>query len=78
MLVKGEPFRSRISYENITKFSPTTEKFIGYKLLSSKNAIEIFYKTAALGNVKISPRDKSDFIVALKKRCPNVQFQGKY
>lgn len=75
LLVKGGMFRSRISYENITKVSPTTKIFVGYKLLSSKDAIEIFYKTASLGSVKISPRNKKEFISELKKRCPNIQFQ---
>ena len=75
LFVKGGPFRSRIPYENITKVSPTTEIFTGYRILSAKDGLEIFYKNAALGSVKISPKNKSEFIIELKRRCPNVQIQ---
>ena len=75
LFVKGGPFRSRIAYEDITKVSPTGDIFTGYRLLSSKDGIEVFYKTAFLGSVKISPRDKREFISELKKRCSNVQIQ---
>lgn len=75
LFVKGGPFRSRIPYENITKVSPTTEIFTGYRILSSKDGLEIFYKNAALGSLKISPENKSEFITELKKRCSNVQIE---
>ncbi|MBO1002487.1 PH domain-containing protein [Pseudogracilibacillus auburnensis] len=75
LFVKGGPFRSRIQYEQITKVSPTTEIFTGYRILSSRDGLEIFYKTAALGSVKISPKDKKEFINEIKERCPNVKVQ---
>ncbi|MFD4706017.1 PH domain-containing protein [Gottfriedia sp. NPDC058432] len=40
--------RSRIAYREITKISPTTEIFTGYRLLLSKNALEIIYKSGYL------------------------------
>jgi len=58
LFVKGGPFRSRIPYEKITKVSPATEIFIGYKLLSSRDAIELFYEISAFGSVKLSPMEK--------------------
>ncbi|BAQ11174.1 hypothetical protein OXB_2703 [Bacillus sp. OxB-1] len=73
LVVKGGPFRSRIPYENITKISPTTEIFTGYRILSSRNGLEIFYKNSALGSVKVSPKNKNEFIAELKKRCSNLQ-----
>ncbi|WP_208590074.1 PH domain-containing protein [Gracilibacillus suaedae] len=75
LLVKGGPFKSKIRYTNITKVSPTRDIFTGYRILSSRDAIEIFYTTAALGSVKISPNDKEEFITELKKRCPHAQIQ---
>ncbi|WP_078552007.1 PH domain-containing protein [Bacillus alkalicellulosilyticus] len=75
LFVKGGPFRSRISYQDITKISPTSEIFTGYRLLSSRDALEVFYKTGAFGSVKISPRDKKEFLTELSKRCPNIQIQ---
>lgn len=74
LFVKAGLFRSRIPYEKITKVSPTTEIYTGYRLLSSKYALEIFYETAVLGSVKISPKDRELFISELKKRCPKIQF----
>lgn len=73
LLVKGGPFRSRIPYENITKVADTTDILTGYRLLSARDAIEVFYTNAAMGSVKISPENKQQFIKELKKRCPNLE-----
>lgn len=75
LLVKGGPFRSRILYQDITMVSPTKDIFTGYRLLSSTNGIEIFYKSGLLGSVKISPKEKELFLSELKKRCPNAIIQ---
>ncbi|MFB1049407.1 PH domain-containing protein [Paraliobacillus sp. JSM ZJ581] len=74
LLVKGGPFRSRILYENIKKVLPTTSIFIGYRIMSARDGIEIFYENATLGSVKISPKNKEEFIAELKQRCPNLQY----
>ena len=73
LVVKGGPFRSRIPYENITKVSSTTAVFTGYTIVTSRDALEIFYKNALLGSVKVSPKNKGEFIAELKKRNPYVQ-----
>ncbi|GAB0167688.1 PH domain-containing protein [Lysinibacillus sp. CTST325] len=73
LLVKGGPFKSKIPYQSITKVTPTTDKYTGYLISSSENGLEIFYKTAAHGSIKILPKDKMKFIIELKKRCPNAQ-----
>ncbi|UOQ86579.1 PH domain-containing protein [Gracilibacillus salinarum] len=75
LFIKGGPFKSRISYEKITKVSPTKDIFTGYRVLSSRDGIEIFYTKAVLGSVKISPKEKKEFITELTKRCPRVQVQ---
>jgi hypothetical protein len=75
LFVKGGLFRSRIPYEEITRISTTKEIFTGYRLLSSKDGIEIFYKSASLGSVKISPKDIELFISEIKRRCPSVQLE---
>ncbi|WP_394234729.1 PH domain-containing protein [Niallia oryzisoli] len=76
LFVKGGLFRSRIPYEEITRISTTKEIFTGYRLLSSKDGIEIFYKSSSLGSVKISPKDIERFISEIKKRCPGVQLDN--
>ncbi|MGE7690017.1 PH domain-containing protein [Lysinibacillus sp. NPDC097214] len=73
LLVKGGPFKSKIPYQSITSVSPTTDKFTGYLISSSDKGVEIFYKTAAHGSIKILPKEKMKFILELKKRCPNAQ-----
>ena len=73
LFVKGGPFRSRIPYNSITKVAPTSSIFVGYRILSSKDALEIFYPTAILGSVKISPKDKERFLKELEKRCPGLK-----
>ena len=73
LFVKGGPLRSRIPYESITKVSPTSAIFVGYRILSSRDSIEIFDRTSMMGSVKISPQDQKGFIAELKKRCPNLE-----
>ncbi|MEK9198076.1 PH domain-containing protein [Ureibacillus sp. FSL E2-3493] len=72
LLVKGGLFKTCIPYEDITKLTETTEIFTGYRVLASKDSLEIFYKKGILGSVKISPTDKKRFVSELKKRCPNL------
>ncbi|AOV06855.1 PH domain-containing protein [Sporosarcina ureilytica] len=76
LFVQGGPFRSRIPYNKIIKIAPTTEILTGYRILTSRDAIEIFYKFSLLGSVKISPEDQIGFIAELKKRCPNIYKKG--
>lgn len=76
LFIKGGPFRARIPYENIIKISPTTAVFTGFRVLSSKDAIEIFYKKAVLGSVKISPKNKDEFISELNKRSPHLSLKS--
>lgn len=75
LLVKGGPFRSKIPYQSITKVSSTNDIFTGYRILSSKKGLELFYKSATLGSVKISPEHKWEFITELKNRCPHAEIQ---
>ncbi|PGZ06954.1 hypothetical protein COE30_19655 [Bacillus cereus] len=73
LLIKGGPFKSKISYEDITEVSSTEESFTGYRITSSEKGIELFYKSAIGGSIKVLPVDKIEFIMELRNRCPNVQ-----
>lgn len=73
LYVRGGPFRSRIPYRHIRKVEPTKNIFVGYRLLSSFDAMEIFYDGGLLGSVKISPQDKKKFLAELEKRCPHAR-----
>lgn len=68
LFVKGGPFRSKIPYSKITGFHETKNIWIGYRLCSSKDALEIFYTTGIMGSVIISPENKERFIEELEKR----------
>lgn len=72
LLVRGGPIRSRIPYEQITKVRETQNIFIGYRILSSSDAVEIFYKSGLWGSVIISPENKLDFMDELRRRCPDL------
>jgi Bacterial PH domain len=76
LYVKGGMFRSKIPYGEITRIAPATDFYTGYRILSSKDAIEIDYKKATLGSVKISPADLNGFIAELEKRCPHLSMDG--
>lgn len=73
LLVKGGPFKSRIAYKDITKVSPTRDIYTGYRLLTARKALEIFYTSGTLGSVKISPKDQERFLAEIEKRCPHVR-----
>ena len=70
LFVRGGLFRSRIPYSQITRIQETNNVLIGYRILSSKDALEIYYKTGLLGSVIISPENKDQFIEELRRRCP--------
>lgn len=74
LFVKGGLFKSCIPYEKITKVTTTKEIFTGYRILSSKEGLEIFSQSVVLGSVKVSPQESRRFISEVKKRCPNVKF----
>ncbi|PEW02914.1 hypothetical protein CN425_08340 [Bacillus cereus] len=73
LLIKGGPFKSKISYEDITGVSSTEDTFTGYRITSSEKGIKLFYKSAIGGSIKVLPVDKIEFITELRNRCPNVQ-----
>ena len=75
LLIKGGPFKRKILYQNITKVSPTTDGFNGYRISLSDKGLELFLTTATLGSIKILPKDKMEFITELRNRCPNTQIQ---
>ena len=72
LLIKSGPIKKRIPYESVTRITPTSEILSGFRILSSKDSYEIFYSSASLGSIKISPQDAERFIDELKNRCPNV------
>lgn len=77
LYIKGGLFRSRIPYEEITKVARPDEIHTGYRLLTSKKAIEIFYRTAFTGSAKISPKDQEGFIAEIQKHCPHAEIDFK-
>lgn len=76
LLVKGGPFYSKIPYQKITMVSQTDDIFTGYRILSSKQGIEIFNSHTIFGSVKISPESETEFINELIKRCPDLKFKN--
>lgn len=73
LFIKGGPYRSKIPYEKMKKIAYTNEILIGYRVMSSKEGVELFYTTALLGSVKISPLEQDAFIDELVKRCPTIE-----
>ncbi|MFJ7972728.1 PH domain-containing protein [Psychrobacillus sp. NPDC096389] len=72
LFVRGGPFRSKISYEDITKVNPTSNILVGYRVLSSKDALEIHYKKALLRSVIISPEKQELFLQVLVEKAPHI------
>lgn len=78
LFVKGGPFRSKIRYEQITKVTVTYfsvgDTLGGYRVMASRDGIEINYKTGMMGHIRISPDSKKQFIEELKKHAPHVDY----
>ncbi|MFC4402717.1 PH domain-containing protein [Gracilibacillus xinjiangensis] len=68
LFAKGGLFRSKIPYKDIIKIVPSTDILTGYRILSSRDGLEIFYKNSFFGSIKISPEDKNQFLEELEKR----------
>lgn len=76
LLVKSGPIRKRIPYSEITSIRPTKDIFTGFRLMSSMDGLAISYRTALMGEIKISPKDKKRFIEELKARVPGLVVRG--
>lgn len=72
LFVRGGPFRSRIPYNKITRLNETSNVLVGYRILSSRDALEVYYISGLLGSIIISPQDKEMFMEELRKRCPLI------
>lgn len=77
LYIKGGPFRSKIPYHAITSVYATKNIWTGYRILSSKEAIEILNSQTILGSIKISPEHQTIFLQELEKRAPQVQIQNE-
>lgn len=73
LFVKCGIKKRKIPYNEMIKVLPTTAILTGFTALMSRDAIELFYEGKSLKSVKISPKDKSEFISELKKRSPRLQ-----
>ncbi|MNO16609.1 hypothetical protein D3C76_62930 [compost metagenome] len=73
LLVKGGMLRSKIRFEEITRITYHPNIWLGYRLISSRDAIEIHYRTGVLGSVVISPADQERFIEELIRRNHSIQ-----
>ncbi|MGM0898359.1 MAG: PH domain-containing protein [Bacillota bacterium] len=74
LFVKAGPLRIKIAYENISLVAPTSDILTGTRMLSSRDALEIFYPKAFMGSVKISPAEQQRFLDELMKRVPRDKF----
>ena len=78
LLVKGGPFRSKIRYDEITKVKGTYftvgDTLAGYRILGSRDGVEINYNTGLMGHIRISPERKDQFLDELKARAPHAHY----
>ncbi|MFJ7737649.1 PH domain-containing protein [Lysinibacillus sp. NPDC097287] len=72
LLIKGGPFKSKIPYQNITKISPTTAGFTGYRISWSNPGLELGLQSATFRRIKLLPKEKLAFITELSKRYPHT------
>ena len=72
LYVKGGPFRSKIKYEDMTKVNKSSNILAGYRILSSKDALEIHYKHSLMGSVIISPVNQAQFLKVLSEKATHI------
>lgn len=68
-------FGSKIPYRDIYKVQPTANFISGYRIMTSKDGLEIHSRSIGFGSVKISPQNKDLFIEELKNRAPHVRYE---
>lgn len=73
LVVKGGPFKSTIPLNKITKITATSNIFTGHRILSSRDALEVFNHTSFSGSIKVSPKDKKAFLNELQKHSPAIK-----
>ena len=72
LYVKGGPFRSKIKYKDMTKVNKSSNILVGYRILSSKDALEIHYKHSLMGSVIISPDNQEQFVKVLIEKAAHI------
>ncbi len=77
LLVKGGPFRSKILYKDIVAVEDNHDILTGYRILASKDSLEIIYRGGIWGSVKISPVKKQVFINELLKRNESIKIRTR-
>lgn len=72
---KSALFGSKIPYRDIYKVHPTANFISGYRIMTSKDGLEIHSRSIGFGSVRISPQNKDRFIDELKKRAPHARYE---
>ncbi|SDO22126.1 PH domain-containing protein [Psychrobacillus sp. OK028] len=72
LYVKGGPFRSKIKYKDMTRVNKSSNILVGYRILSSKDALEIYYKHSLMGSIIISPDNQEQFLELLLQKAPHI------
>ncbi|MFJ7825799.1 PH domain-containing protein [Psychrobacillus sp. NPDC096623] len=72
LYVKGGPFRSKIKYKDMTMVNESSNILVGYRILSSKDALEIHYKYSLMGSIIISPDNQEQFLEVLSQKAPHI------
>lgn len=74
LYVKGGPFRSKIKYEDMTKVNKSSNILAGYRILSSKDALQIHYKHSLMGSIIISPDNQAQFVKVLLEKAKHIAY----
>lgn len=77
LYVKGGPFRSKIKYQDMTKVNNSSNILFGYRILSSRDALEIHYNHSLMGSIIISPDNQEQFLKLLVEKAPQITFVRK-
>lgn len=72
---KSALFGSKIPYRDIYKVHSTANFISGYRIMTSKDGLEINSRSIGFGSVRISPQNKDRFIEELKKRAPHARYE---
>lgn len=74
LYVKGGPFRSKIKYEDMTKVNKSSNILAGYRILSSKDALQIHYRHSLMGSIIISPDNQAQFVKVLLEKAKHIAY----
>ncbi|RWZ52223.1 hypothetical protein EQV77_16125 [Halobacillus fulvus] len=73
LYVKGGPFSRKVPYSKIYRIRTTFDIYDGHRVITAGEALEIFYEGRKPKSVKITPKNREEFLAMLEVYSPQAK-----